>query len=53
MDDVIAHHLSMADRDHSGGLNFEEFCKYYSSIVTSKARQQIRAKMGSEIEGDD
>jgi hypothetical protein len=33
------------------GVGFDAFCKFYETLVMAKARQQLRFKLGLQVEG--
>lgn len=48
---AAANHFKVADTSNSGALSYEQFCKFYDTLVTNNAQQQLRFKMGLQVEG--
>eukprot|EP00877_Chromochloris_zofingiensis_P014320 jgi/Chrzof1/9141/Cz03g37130.t1 len=49
---AAANHFKVADTSNSGALSYEQFCKFYDTLVTNNAQQQLRFKMGLQVEED-
>ena len=46
----LAQHFAAADADHDGRVTFDEFAAYLPAVSGSKARSQLRAALGVEVE---
>lgn len=52
--EVMWSYMRMADAaaaNHGEGIGFDAFCKFYETLVMAKARQQLRFKLGLQVEG--
>ena len=50
MDAFLDAQFLLADADQDGFITVGEFAAYYQSLVTCKARQQLRSSMGLDAE---
>lgn len=51
---TVTQHMRMADAAAAArgdGVGFEAFCRFYETLVMAKARQQLRFKLGLQVEG--
>lgn len=51
-DALLAQHFAAADADRDGRVTFDEFAAYLPAVSTNKARSQLRAALGVEVEKD-
>jgi hypothetical protein len=49
-DALLAQHFAAADADRDGRVTFDEFAAYLPAVSGSKARSQLRAALGVEVE---
>lgn len=47
----MASSFRTADKSGAGALSLDAFCAYYATLTTSRARQQLRTRMGLAAEG--
>ncbi|KAK9820323.1 hypothetical protein WJX72_008971 [[Myrmecia] bisecta] len=52
LDSVVAQQFMSADLDGDSKISFEEFCQFYQQVSLSKARNDLRAKLGMTAEKD-
>jgi hypothetical protein len=53
--EIITNQMRIADAAafaRGEGIGFEAFCKFYETLVMAKARQQLRFKLGLQVEGE-
>lgn len=53
--DAMLSYMRMADAaaaSRGDGIGFDAFCKFYETLVMAKARQQLRFKLGLQVEGE-
>lgn len=53
--EIVANYMRVADSvafARGEGISFEAFCKFYETLVMAKARQQLRFKLGLQVEED-
>jgi hypothetical protein len=51
---MVKQHMRMADAAAAArgdGVGFDAFCRFYETVVMAKARQQLRFKLGLQVEG--
>jgi hypothetical protein len=51
---LVAQNMRVADAAAAArgdGVGFEAFCRFYETLVMAKARQQLRFKLGLQVEG--
>lgn len=51
-DALLAQHFAAADADRDGRVTFDEFAAYLPAVSTNKARSQLRAALGVEVESE-
>ncbi len=51
-DALLAAEFAAADADRDGRVTFDEFASYLPTVSTNKARQQLRAALGVEVESE-
>jgi len=52
--EMTAEYMRIADAaavSRREGIGFDAFCKFYEMLVMAKARQQLRFKLGLQVEG--
>jgi hypothetical protein len=52
--ELMASYMRMADAASAlrgEGICFDAFCRFYETLVMAKARQQLRFKLGLQVEG--
>jgi hypothetical protein len=52
--ELMASYMRMADAASASrgeGIGFDAFCRFYETLVMAKARQQLRFKLGLQVEG--
>lgn len=53
--EIITNQMRIADAAafaRGEGIGFDAFCKFYETLVMAKARQQLRFKLGLQVEGE-
>jgi hypothetical protein len=51
-DALLGQHFAAADADRDGRVTFDEFAAYLPAVSGNKARSQLRAALGVEVESE-